>query len=130
MVRGESITSAGYIVEIFIFVATITAILVSFLIKHTRRYKVFVFVGSLIYCLGIALAARYRTADVHKGVIIGSQTIIGIGGGLLIVPAQIGVQASISHSNVASALAVFLTALEFGGAVGAAISGAIWTRNI
>ena len=46
------------------------------------------------------------------------------------MPAQIGVQASISHSNIASALAVFLTALEVGGAVGSAISGAIWTRNI
>ena len=49
---------------------------------------------------------------------------------MLHVPAQLGVQASASHQEVASATAVFLTILEIGGAVGNAISGAIWTNNI
>ena len=46
------------------------------------------------------------------------------------VPAQLGVQASVSHSDVAAVTAIFLTAVEIGGAVGSAISGAIWTANI
>lgn len=45
-------------------------------------------------------------------------------------PAQLGVQASASHQEVAAATAAFLTLLEIGGAVGAAISGAIWSGNI
>lgn len=62
--------------------------------------------------------------------ILGTQIVIGIGGGLTNVPAQLGVQASASHQEVAAATAMFLTALEMGGAIGAAISGAIWTTYI
>ena len=49
---------------------------------------------------------------------------------MLNVPAQLGVQAAVSHSDVAGATAIFLTVLEIGGAVGNAISGAVWTANI
>lgn len=35
-----------------------------------------------------------------------------------------------SHSDVAAVTAIFLTIVEIGGAVGAAISGAVWTANI
>jgi hypothetical protein len=40
------------------------------------------------------------------------------------------VQASASHQEVAAATAMFLTSMEMGGAVGAAISGAVWTHQI
>lgn len=46
------------------------------------------------------------------------------------VPAQLGVQAAVSHSDVAAATAIFLTVVEIGGAVGNAISGAVWTANL
>ena len=49
---------------------------------------------------------------------------------MLNVPAQLGVQASTDHQHVAVATAVYLTAVEIGGAVGSAVSGAIWGRNI
>ncbi len=49
---------------------------------------------------------------------------------MLNVPAQLGVQASCSHGEVAAATAIFLTVLEIGGAVGSAISGAVWAANI
>ena len=61
---------------------------------------------------------------------MGTQIAVGIGGGMLKVPAQLGVQAAVSHSDVAGATAIFLTVLEFGGAVGNAISGAVRTANI
>lgn len=62
--------------------------------------------------------------------IIAAQMLIGIGGGMCHGPAQLGVQASASHQEVAAATAAFLTLLEIGGAVGSAISGAIWRGNI
>ena len=46
------------------------------------------------------------------------------------MPAQLGVQASTDHQHVAVATAVYLTSVEIGGAVGSAISGAIWGKNI
>ena len=64
------------------------------------------------------------------GQIIGTQIAVGIGGGMLNVPAQLGVQASTDHQHVAIATAVYLTSVELGGAVGSAISGAVWGNNI
>lgn len=49
---------------------------------------------------------------------------------MLNAPAQLGVQASTDHQNVAVATAVYLTSVEIGGGVGSAISGAVWGHNI
>jgi|SRR5690242_5855529 len=76
------------------------------------------------------LMIAYRNEDASTWSIIGNQIAIGIGGGFLNVPAQLGVQASASHQQVAAATTIFLTILEVGGAVGAAVSGAIWTTYI
>lgn len=76
------------------------------------------------------LMIAYRTEDASTWAIIGTQIAIGIGGGFLNVPVQLGVQASASHQQVAAATAVWLTILEVGGAVGAAVSGAIWSTYV
>ena len=130
IVQGQSITAAGHITNTFTFTSTVTAIIVSFIIKHTRRYKYFITLGSCIYLMGIGLMIRYRAQGVSTGALVGCQIAVGIGGGMLNVPAQLGVQASVSHQRVAAATASFLTILEIGGAVGNAISGAIWTANV
>jgi len=80
--------------------------------------------------MGLGIMIRYRTQGSTVGQIVGTQIAVGIGGGMLNVPAQLGVQASATHQEVAAATAIFLTILEIGGAVGSAISGAIWTANI
>lgn len=72
----------------------------------------------------------YRTQNASTWSIIGTQIAVGIGGGFLNVPVQLGVQASASHQQVAAATTVWLTILEVGGAVGAAVSGAIWSTYI
>ena len=79
-------------------------------------------------CSGLMIA--YRTEDASTWAIIGTQIAVGIGGGFLNVPVQLGVQASASHQQVAAATTVWLTILEVGGAVGAAVSGAIWSTYV
>lgn len=130
IVQGKSITAAGHITQTFTFTSTVTAIIVSFIIKYTRHYKYFITLGSCIYLMGIGLMIRYRAEGASTGALVGCQIAFGIGGGMLNVPAQLGVQASVSHQKVAAATAVFLTILEVGGAVGTGISGAIWTGKI
>ena len=73
---------------------------------------------------------RYRVEGSTIGQIVVPQVVIGLGGGFFNVPTQLGVQASVPHQDVAAATAIFLTVIEIGGAVGAAISGAVWTANI
>ncbi|KAK4898652.1 hypothetical protein LTR27_003824 [Elasticomyces elasticus] len=130
VVHDLSVSSAGHIVQIFTFSATITSILASLVIKYTKRYRQLVTAGTCVYVTGLILMVFYRTQVSSLTAIMGAQLLIGIGGGLCHGPAQLGVQASAKHSEVAAATAAFLTLLEIGGAVGSAISGAIWSGNI
>lgn len=130
VVQNKSVTAAGHITQTFTFTSTVTGVIVSFIIKYTHHYKYFVTLGSCIYLMGLGLMIRYRDIGASTGALVGCQIAVGIGGGMLNIPAQLGVQASASHQEVAAATAVFLTILEIGGAVGSAISGAIWTNNI
>ncbi|CAG8893624.1 unnamed protein product [Penicillium salamii] len=111
VVQGYDVATAGRVTQTFAFTSTIAAFSVSLLIKYTRRYRIYVTIGCVVYMTG-------------------TQVIVGIGGGLVNVPVQLGVQASASHQEVAAATAMFLTSMEMGGAVGAAISGAVWSSAI
>ncbi|KAJ1335190.1 MFS transporter SIT family siderophore-iron:H+ symporter [Microdochium nivale] len=126
VVQNMDAITAGYITQTFSFTSTVASIIISLVIKYTKHYKYYVVAGSLIYLLGMGLMIRYRTAGASVGTLVGTQIVIGIGGGMLNVPAQLGVQASCSHQQVGVATAVFLTLVSIGGAVGSAISGAVW----
>lgn len=130
VVQNQSVTSAGRITQTFTFASTVTAIIVSFIIKYTKHYKYIVTTGTVIYMTGIGLMMRYRTQDASILQLVLCQIVLGIGGGMINVPTQLGVQASASHQEVGASTAVFLTLLEIGGAVGSAISGAIWSSQI
>ena len=130
VVHHQSITAAGHITQTFSFTSTVSSIVIGFVIKYTHHYKYYITTGACIYLLGIGLLIRYRTESSSIGSIVGTQIAVGIGGGLINVPAQLGVQASVSHGDVAAVTAIFLTIVEIGGAVGAAISGAVWTAKL
>lgn len=130
VVQDQTVTKAGHITQTFTFAATVTSIIISFAIKYTKHYKYYVTAGSFIYLVGIIMMLKYRTEGVSPVMLVICQMLVGIGGGLSHVPAQLGVQASASHSEVGAATAAFLTILEIGGAVGSAISGAIWSNSV
>ncbi|KAJ6008025.1 hypothetical protein N7540_012001 [Penicillium herquei] len=130
VVQNYDVATAGRVTQTFAFTSTIAAFTVSILIKYTRRYRIFVTIGCVIYMTGLALMLMCRQEGASHFQVLGTQILVGCGGGLLNVPVQLGVQASASHQEVAAATAMFLTSMEMGGAVGAAISGAIWTSLI
>lgn len=130
IVQGKSAVVAGNITRVFSFSSTIASVVVSLIIKYTAHYKYYVTFGGCIYLMGMGLMLAYRQADASTATVVGTQIAVGIGGGFLNVPVQLGVQASASHQQVAAATTVWLTILEIGGAVGAAISGAIWSTYI
>ncbi|KAL8758117.1 MAG: hypothetical protein Q9184_004028, partial [Pyrenodesmia sp. 2 TL-2023] len=84
----------GYITQTFSFTSTVSSIIVSLFIKFTRHYKYYIITGAAIYLMGIGLMIRYRVETSSTSQIVGTQIAVGIGGGMLNVPAQLGVQAS------------------------------------
>ncbi|KAK9238295.1 major facilitator superfamily domain-containing protein [Lipomyces kononenkoae] len=125
--RDTNTDSAGRIVQVFSFAATICGILSSFLIKHSSRYKLWLLIGIPTYQLGIVSMQFSRLPSSRTAIVALSQALAGAGGGMVAVSSQVGVQASCNHSDVAVATALFLTVFSLGSAVGAATSGAIWT---
>ncbi|KAI9803277.1 MAG: hypothetical protein M1825_002068 [Sarcosagium campestre] len=119
-----------YFMAFYLFTSTVSSILISFCIKYTAHYKYFILTGACIYIMALGIMVRYRNEDSSEGSVVGTQIALGIGGGMLNVPTQLGVQASATHQDVAAATAIFLTILEIGGAVGSAISGAVWTAKV
>lgn len=130
VVHGHSVVTAGRVTQTFAFTSTISAVAVSFLIKFTRRYRPFVTGGCVIYIGGLLLMLWGHKSQSSVIANLAIQTIVGGGAGLLNVPVQLGVQASATHQGVAAATAMFLTSLEMGGAVGSAVSGAVWTSSV
>jgi hypothetical protein len=130
VVQGKSVTDAGRIVQMWTFAATITGFCTALLVKYTARYKFFVILGACIYFLGLVSMIMYRVEGASTVTLVATTAMVGIGGGMLVSPAQVGVQASVNHQELAAATAIFLTFLEIGGAAGSAISGAIWTSNV
>ncbi|KAI9801126.1 MAG: hypothetical protein M1833_002994 [Piccolia ochrophora] len=130
VVKGSSVGGSGRVTNTFSFSSTVTSLAVSLAIKYSAHYKYFILLGACIYLMALGLMVRYRSEDSSIGSIVGTQIALGIGGGMLNVPAQLGVQASVRHQDVAVVTAIFLTILEIGGAVGSAISGAVWTAGI
>ncbi|KAJ5101529.1 hypothetical protein NUU61_003751 [Penicillium alfredii] len=130
VVQDYDVATAGRVTQTFAFTSTIAAFSVSILIKYTRRYRVYVTLGCVVYMSGLAMMLLCRGEGASHLQVLGTQIMVGCGGGLLNVPVQLGVQASASHQEVAAATAMFLTSMEMGGAVGAAISGAVWSSFI
>jgi hypothetical protein len=130
IVQHKSVAAAGHITQVFSFTSTVASIIVSFMIKYTAHYKYFITCGACIYLIGMGVMYHYRDEAASTATLVGTQIAIGIGGGMLNVPTQLGVQASASHQQVAAATAVWLTLLEVGGAVGNAVSGAIWGSHV
>ncbi|KAK9448576.1 major facilitator superfamily domain-containing protein [Limtongia smithiae] len=125
--RDISTDGAGQVVQLFSFAATMSGLLVSYLIKRSSRYKRWLLIGIPVYQLGIMSMHFTRGPSIRLTWVVLSQVLTGIGGGMLSLPTQLGVQASCGHADVALATAMFLTVFSLGSAVGASISGAIWT---
>ncbi|EFW99451.1 siderochrome-iron transporter [Grosmannia clavigera kw1407] len=130
--HNQEIATAGRITQIFSFTSTICAVSASIAIRHVRRYKPFVVAGATVYLVGVACMLRHRTADAGTIRLVATQIAVGSGAGLMSVPTQIGIQASVAHMPhlVSAATAVYLTMGEVGIAIGSAISGAIWGRLV
>jgi hypothetical protein len=79
--------------------------------------------------LGVGLMIHFRQPDQGIGYVIMCQIFIAFGGGSLIICEEMAVMAAAPHENVASMLALIGVFSSIGGAIGQAISAAIYTKK-
>ena len=125
-----TIEKAGPITQTFSFASTIAALLASLAIRQSgaARPRLFIIGGASLYTLAVVILLHTRTRGASVAVLVGAQTVLGAGAGLMHVATQLLVQASCGdrHAYVGVATAAFMTLVEVGAAVGSSLSGAVW----
>jgi hypothetical protein len=79
--------------------------------------------------LGVGLMVHFRQPSQGIGFVIMCQIFIAFGGGALVICEEMAVMAAAPHENVASMLALIGLFSSVGGAIGQAVSGAIYTNK-
>ncbi|KAI1115061.1 putative siderochrome-iron transporter [Nemania sp. NC0429] len=128
VMQPQSPTAAGYITQAFSFASAAFSVAVACAFRHSRNYKIFVAEGAVVYLVGIRNAICNSDDDAGMTALVMNQVTAGAGAGTLTVAALLGARAAVAREHVAAATAAFFMFVELGGAVGAAIFVAVWTR--
>ncbi|KAF2086775.1 siderochrome-iron transporter Sit1 [Saccharata proteae CBS 121410] len=129
---NESVESATRISSVYSFTSVVTGWALGVVVIFVRRLKPFIVFGTCLFMVAYGLLIHYRggaDSSNHSGV-IGSQVLLGIAGGFFTYPAQASIQAATIHEHVAVITGVYLGIYNIGSAIGACISGAVWTQTL
>ncbi|ESZ99000.1 hypothetical protein SBOR_0658 [Sclerotinia borealis F-4128] len=129
-VHGLSVTHAGYVTNIYSIGSCFWAVVISYAIRVTGRFKwLALYFAVPLQILGVGLMIHFRQPDQPIGYVIMCQIFIAFSGGTIVICEQMAVMAAAPHKGVASMLALIGLFTSVGGAIGVAISGAIYTNK-
>ncbi|KAI1081415.1 MFS general substrate transporter [Whalleya microplaca] len=130
VVYDLSISEAGYIGGIFDIVSATWLLGAGYLMRRTGRFRWLLQIAVPLYILFVGLLIYFRKPGTNIGFIIMCEILIALAGGTMIVCQQVAVMAASDHNDVAAVLALLSLFGNVGGAVGNAISGAVWTNTL
>lgn len=129
VVNDLSVAQAGYVNNTFNVVSGVLLLIVGFLIRRTGRFKWLLFIAVPLYIMAQGLMIYFRRPNQSVGYLVMCQVFISIGGSIFIIIMQLAVLAAVEHQFIAATLALLNVVGTIGGAMGATISGAIWTNT-
>ncbi|KAL2158814.1 hypothetical protein VTH06DRAFT_4006 [Thermothelomyces fergusii] len=128
-VNGLSVSQSGYVDNTFSVVSGVLLFIVGFLIRRTGHFKWLLYIAVPLYTLFQGLMIYFRRPDHSVGYLIMCQVFISVAGSTFIIVMQVAMLAAVDHQHVAAALSLLNVVGTTGYAVGATISGAIWTNT-
>lgn len=120
--------SATRISSMYSFCSVISGFCAGLVIYFVRRIKIFILAGTCIFMLGFGLLIRYRGGLDDRVGLVAAECVLGVGGGLFSYPAQAVIQGYVPHEDMATITGLYLALYSVGSAIGAAISGAVYTN--
>ncbi|EGR44126.1 uncharacterized protein TRIREDRAFT_71008 [Trichoderma reesei QM6a] len=129
VVNDLSLAEAGYVNNTFNVVSGVLLLIVGFLIRRTGRFKWLLYIAIPLYIFAQGLMIYFRKPDQSVGYLVMCQVFISIGGSIFIIIEQLAILAAVDHQHIAAALALLNVVGTAGDALGATISGAIWTNT-
>lgn len=128
VVNNLSISEAGYVSNTFDVVSGVLLLLVGYMIRRTGRFKWLLYIAIPLYMFAQGLMIYFRRPNQNVGYLVMCEVFISIGGSIFIITQQISILAAVDHQHIAAALALLSVVGTVGNAMGATISGAIWTN--
>ncbi|WVQ81108.1 hypothetical protein IAT38_003230 [Cryptococcus sp. DSM 104549] len=98
--------------------------------KYTHRYKYLQVFGLCVRIIGQALVYLQTRGHTSDAMMVMGPVLISMGGACSVVGSQVATQASVPHQDMALAMALLSLWTRIGGAIGSAISAAIWTDQL
>jgi hypothetical protein len=129
VVNNLTVAEAGYVGSTFQVVSGVLLFIVGYLIRRTGYFRWLLIIGVPLYIFAQGLMIHFRQPNGYIGYIVMCEIFISVGGSVFILCMQLAVLAAVDHQHVAAALAVLFVFGTIGGAIGNAISGAIWTNT-
>ncbi|CAG7563408.1 unnamed protein product [Fusarium equiseti] len=111
----------------------IASVLVGVLMKYTKRSQIFVFIGVPLCVLGQGLMiylVNMNGDHANEASFITAKTLVGVGRAFYQTAAQVSIQALVAREDVPVVTGVYYAAMNFGGAVGTSVGGAIWNNML
>lgn len=128
VVFNLTIAEAGYINNTFSVVSGVLLFIVGYAIRRTGLYRWLFYIAVPLYTFTLGLMIHFRQPNGNIGYIIMCEIFISIGGAVFILVCQLSVLSAVDHQHTSSAMSLLYVSGAFGGAIGPAISGAIWTN--
>ncbi|CDO92668.1 unnamed protein product [Kluyveromyces dobzhanskii CBS 2104] len=125
---NQSDLAATRIMSLYSFVSAIYSPVFGFMVARTGRLKMYMIFGCCLYFVVLGLFYHYRGGVGSANGIIGAMVVWGIASCMYDYPVTTAAQSVTSHEHMATVTALLMTIFSIGGAVAAAISGAIWTN--
>lgn len=124
------ISHAGYIDGISSVVSGIWKLIIGFFIRGTGSFKWLLVTALAVHALFLGLLIYFRHTGTAAGLLVMCQIILGIASGTIVICMNVGIVATVEHADIAVTVALLGVCSYLGGAVGAAVSGAIWTSTL
>ncbi|KAF9427457.1 hypothetical protein BGZ94_004848 [Podila epigama] len=100
------------------------------LMKRYKRARLLVWIGVIVYVIGVGLMIPARLKDASTFLVVISQSIAGAGGGMAHLACTVIVTGVVHKKDIATVVGATQILVSFGSAVGNAAAGGIWTQYL
>lgn len=130
VVYNLNFSNTGYMTQIYNVGSCFWGVVFGLWVRYTKHFKYTVlFFGLPLMILGAGLMIHFRGQDADIGYIIMCQIFIAFGGGTIVIGDNMAVMAASDRDGVPMLLAILNLFASIGGAIGDAVSVAIYSKT-
>lgn len=130
VVKDYSDTDYSYMLQITTICLCFFAVVGGAIQRYTHRYKWLQVSGLAVRCIGSGLNYWVSCGNISTGAIVMSRFLLMAGGGVSVISSQVASQGSVKHKDMGIAIAILTLWTQIGGAIGSAISAAMWNSEL